>query len=377
MVPTSSRTRRAAGSRLLEVYDPSQKANDQFGFSVAISGGTLVVGTMISPAGTELEGAVYVFSNASGNWQQTAYLTLASLPPTTSAATRWRMSGSTIVVGAPVRGRNGAAYVFTNGTSGWTQTAALTATDGAEGDYFGLSVAVLGSNVVVGAPYKGSAGTPSKVRCTSSTLGARPRSSRPRAAQQTPSSARASRSRTARSSSEPQGSSQRPGARAWVACTSSATAEAPGSRPRSSPASDGAVPDGLGNSVSISGTAVLAGAPGHKVGTKEPARGLPTSTGAVAWIHRLGDAGPCGAGHGQFERREGLPPASYVYPETWTSSLFLDDNGVKVTSCPTGYTWKWTVAAVTIPSGVTPDDHAARRRAARRHSPPRHSARTR
>ncbi len=76
--------------QVAEVYDPSQKANDQFGFSVAISGGTLVVGTMISPAGTELEGAVYVFSNASGNWQQTAYLTLASLPPTTSSATRWR-----------------------------------------------------------------------------------------------------------------------------------------------------------------------------------------------------------------------------------------------------------------------------------------------
>ena len=143
-------------NQVAEIYDPSQKATDQFGFSVAISGSNIVVGTMISPAGTVLEGAVYVFSNAnvSGNWQQTSYLTLASPAPYDEFGYSVAISGNTLVVGAPVRSRNGAAYVFTDGAGTWTQTSTLTATDGASGDYFGLSVAILGSNVVVGAPYK-------------------------------------------------------------------------------------------------------------------------------------------------------------------------------------------------------------------------------
>ena len=49
----------------------------------------------------------------------------------------------------------GAAYVFTEPGSGWTeiltQTAKLTASDGAAGDYFGISVSISGNTVVVGA----------------------------------------------------------------------------------------------------------------------------------------------------------------------------------------------------------------------------------
>ena len=52
----------------------------------------------------------------------------------------------------------GAAYVFTEPGSGWanmTQTAKLTASDGAAGDYFGSSVSISGNTVVVGAPNHG------------------------------------------------------------------------------------------------------------------------------------------------------------------------------------------------------------------------------
>ena len=69
--------------------------------------------------------------------------------------------GSTVVAGAPaatISGKTdqGAAYVFVRPPSGWasgTQTAKLTASDGASGDEFGYSVAVSsdGSAVVVGA----------------------------------------------------------------------------------------------------------------------------------------------------------------------------------------------------------------------------------
>ena len=73
------------------------------------------------------------------------------------------ISGSTLVVGAyeamvGTYAEQGAAYVFTEPASGWanmTQTAELTASDGAAYDRFGWHVAISGNTVVVGAPYAG------------------------------------------------------------------------------------------------------------------------------------------------------------------------------------------------------------------------------
>ena len=55
--------------------------------------------------------------------------------------------------GATVGGNSyqGAAYVFTEPGSGWTQTAKLTASDGEPDDDFGSSVSISGNTVVVGA----------------------------------------------------------------------------------------------------------------------------------------------------------------------------------------------------------------------------------
>lgn len=69
------------------------------------------------------------------------------------------ISGDTVVVGAVLDdiGANadqGSAYVFVKPVGGWmnmTQTAKLTASDGAAGDGFGFSVAVSGDTAVVGA----------------------------------------------------------------------------------------------------------------------------------------------------------------------------------------------------------------------------------
>ena len=51
---------------------------------------------------------------------------------------------------------SGSVYVFTRDTagdltSGWTQVAKLTASDGASSDYFGISVSIDGDTMVVGA----------------------------------------------------------------------------------------------------------------------------------------------------------------------------------------------------------------------------------
>ena len=74
------------------------------------------------------------------------------------------MDGNTIVVGASgdrntvdgAEASTGSAYVFTKPNTGWTnsagtETAKLTASDGADSDQFGRSVAVDGDTIVVGA----------------------------------------------------------------------------------------------------------------------------------------------------------------------------------------------------------------------------------
>jgi len=116
---------------------------DHFGFSVGVSGNTVVVGSG--------SGRVYVFFRTSATWTQQAELTASVGELGSSVA----VNGSTIVVGAPgqvVGSKNGAAFVFVGNGGVWTQQAELTGSDEGGVDQFGLSVAVYGSTAVVGAP---------------------------------------------------------------------------------------------------------------------------------------------------------------------------------------------------------------------------------
>ena len=91
---------------------------------------------------------------------QTAELTASDGADSDSLGTSVAISGSTIAAGAPSHqvGNNmsqGAVYVFTEPASGWqnaTQTAELTTSDGADNDSLGTSVAISGSTIAAGAP---------------------------------------------------------------------------------------------------------------------------------------------------------------------------------------------------------------------------------
>jgi hypothetical protein len=134
--------------------------NPGFGTSVAISGGTIVVGAGV---GTP-EGKAYVFVEpASGQWTnmtETAQLTEGISCDSVA------IDGDTIVLGdsdAAVDGvQTGAAYVFLKPPGGWASTGAfnaeLTASDGVTASYFGFSVAVSGDTIVVGAAYQAQQG---------------------------------------------------------------------------------------------------------------------------------------------------------------------------------------------------------------------------
>jgi hypothetical protein len=136
---------------------------ENFGFSVAISGGTVVAGAPEAiVAGNPAQGAAYVFVRPATGWVdalQTAKLTASDGASGDLLGLSVATSGGTVVAGAlPAVGANfsqGAVYVFVRPDPGWanaTETAKLTASDGASLDRLGVSVAISGSTVAAGAP---------------------------------------------------------------------------------------------------------------------------------------------------------------------------------------------------------------------------------
>lgn len=125
-----------------------------FGRYVVTTGSTAVV-----DAGGLGGGVAYVFTRTAGVMSLQQRLRASDEVPGDRFGLGMAIDDSSLVLGAP--GKNsftGAAYVFTSGDSGWTQQAEFTPLDGAAGDLFGLYVAVSGSTVLVGAPVHAGAG---------------------------------------------------------------------------------------------------------------------------------------------------------------------------------------------------------------------------
>ncbi len=162
-------------------------AEDHFGWSVAISGDTIVVGTPREDSNatgvngnesdeTALEsGAVYVFTRVHTNWIQQAYLKSSNTERGDLFGYSVAISGNLLVVGASsedsgasgINGNqsnnttpsSGAAYVFVRSGTTWSQQAYIKASNPDPDDQFGLAAAVSGGVVTVGAPYEGSNAT--------------------------------------------------------------------------------------------------------------------------------------------------------------------------------------------------------------------------
>jgi hypothetical protein len=160
-------------------------ANDHFGNSVAINGDTVVVGangedsnqtTITNGSSASADnsasgaGAAYVFTRSGSSWSQQAYLKAANAEAADSFGESVALSGDTIVVSAYSEDSNqttitngssasadnsaadaGAAYVYTRSGSIWSQQAYLKEPNAEAGDSFGISVALSGDTIVVGA----------------------------------------------------------------------------------------------------------------------------------------------------------------------------------------------------------------------------------
>jgi hypothetical protein len=127
---------------------------DNFGQSVAIFGDFAVVGT-VDDCDRGVAGSAYIFQRSGGSWTQMAKLTASDGSADDFFGESVAISGDYVIVGAAGdddKGeQSGSAYIFHRNGSSWTQTAKLTARDGAAHDFFGESVAISGDYVIVGA----------------------------------------------------------------------------------------------------------------------------------------------------------------------------------------------------------------------------------
>ncbi|MBZ0090501.1 MAG: FG-GAP repeat protein, partial [Thermoanaerobaculia bacterium] len=148
---------------MAEVTASNAGANHQFGWAVAVDGDTMAVGAVNAYGSDWFTGAAYVFTrNQAGAdaWGEVVKLVGTDTAMFDYFGHSVAISGDFLVVGAPGSdpsgSSSGAAYVFERnqgGANAWGQVAKLTASDGAETDNFGTSVAIDGATVVVGAKY--------------------------------------------------------------------------------------------------------------------------------------------------------------------------------------------------------------------------------
>ncbi|MEP6848399.1 MAG: FG-GAP repeat protein, partial [Acidobacteriota bacterium] len=127
----------------------------QFGNAVAINGNTMVVGARFDSTTASQAGAAYVYVLNGGTWTQQATLLAGDGAVADKFGYSVAISENTIVVGAfnddsPLSNA-GSAYVFVRNGTTWTQQQKLTANDATADDQFGLSVAITGEVIAVGA----------------------------------------------------------------------------------------------------------------------------------------------------------------------------------------------------------------------------------
>ncbi len=138
------------------------EANEFFGGSVAISGDKVIVGASNDTIGAETQrGSAYIYERNNGgpdNWGEVKKLVALDGAEDDLFGNSVSISNNLVVVGAIFSGSgtlgNGAAYIFSQNAGGgnnWGQIKKLVAPDGADSDSFGISAAISGDSVVIGA----------------------------------------------------------------------------------------------------------------------------------------------------------------------------------------------------------------------------------
>jgi len=153
-------------------------SGDFFGFSVAISDNTIVIGAPFESSdatgvngnqsdGAQDSGAAYVFVRNGTNWGQQAYLKASNTAAGDGFGRAVQVSSDLIIIGAhqedsDATGVNGdqnnnnasvsgAAYIFLRNGTNWNQHVYLKASNTGDHDYFSQSLTISGDTIIAGA----------------------------------------------------------------------------------------------------------------------------------------------------------------------------------------------------------------------------------
>ncbi len=130
---------------------------DKFAHSVALFADTALVGAQWDDDHGASSGSAYVFRYNGSDWLEEAKLLASDGTPQDEFGWWVAISGDTAVIGALFQGddgdQRGSAYVFQFDGSHWFEEAKLQASDGADGDMFSRSLAVSGGIAVIGASW--------------------------------------------------------------------------------------------------------------------------------------------------------------------------------------------------------------------------------
>ncbi len=132
-------------------------AGDYFGGSVSLDGDTALIGVKYDDDNGVSSGSAYVFTRTGTTWTQQGKLLASDGVAGDQFGWSVSLSGNTALIGASWDDDNGvssgSAYVFTRTGTTWTQQAKLFASDGAAGDFFGVSVSLSGDTALIGAAW--------------------------------------------------------------------------------------------------------------------------------------------------------------------------------------------------------------------------------
>jgi len=141
-------------SQSAAIPDPDGAQYDYFGYalSLAANGTSLLIGSEAPVNGQTYAGKAYLYTRSNGAWTQAHEFD----DPNGGAYDDFGLSGvslaadgQTAVIGADYATssatNSGAAYVYSNASGGWTQTTAIADPDATSDDYFGYPVAISGN----------------------------------------------------------------------------------------------------------------------------------------------------------------------------------------------------------------------------------------
>jgi hypothetical protein len=130
-------------------------ANDGLGGNVALNNDVAMLGVMRRDDKGKDSGAVVSFERKSNTWKQNQIFTAPDAKPGDAFGQSIGLTENHLIIGAPRNDAlavdSGAAYLYKRESGTWRYQTKITASDGAAGDLFGISVAIDGNTILVGA----------------------------------------------------------------------------------------------------------------------------------------------------------------------------------------------------------------------------------